>query len=1091
MSLIKTHGRLELPGALQTQLHDFRRRVWSIKMIEAACGAVFGIVVPFLLMFGADRLWNSPVGVRLALFVLTVGGCALVPLAWHRWVWRNRRLEQLARLLSRRHPHIGDQLLGIIELVGNEAEQARSPALCEAAVEQVARDAQKRDFRDSVPNPRHRLWSTLATVPTLVAVGLAVLYPSATANAWLRLLSPLENVPRYTFAAFEPVPDRLIVAHGEPFVFTAQLTANSLSHPAQGTVQLGQQPPVSAMLRDGHYEFELASQIEPGRLAVRIGDFVQNVEIEPRLRPELTSVTAAFSLPEYLGQPGTQTRDVRGGLISLVNGSQLALTATAGRKLTICTVDGKSCSAQCSPHLPAPPFAVDGTRRVQFQWTDEYGLAGKEPFVVTIAGKDDEAPSVVVEDLPRQRVVLETEVLSFKVRARDDFGVHSVGIEWKGVENPVVKSPAVGEKLLSAGGPDKDSLELDGTFSAKSLGIEAQPVNVRVFVEDYFPGRARVYSSPHTFYVLTAEQHSIWITEQMSKWHRQSLEVRDRELQLYETNKQLRELAEEELDQPETRRKIEQQATAERANGRRLSNLTAAGEELVRQAMRNPEIGVGHLEKWAEMLQILKDISGNRMPSVADLLKQSSQAPAVAMNQPANKSPMAGQIRASGSGKPGAPPQEEQKPKPAVPKIVDVESSQQPASKKQNEDEPPPPAGNKTPTLRLPVTTLMGDGSGKKKPPAPAEEKLDEAIQQQQDLLAEFEKIADELNRVLANLEGSTLVKRLKAASRMQYKIGGRINDQLKDTFGVAPSLVAEKPLKVIDELAEQESKASLDVSFIMDDMQAYFERRRFMKFKSVLDDMRQQDVIGSLRQLGDDVRKENGMSMAQTDFWSDTLDRWAEDLVDPACCGSCPGCKSKGSLPPSIILEVMLILEGEINLRDETRVAEQARPALAEADHRAQATKLSETQDLLRERIDKVIERIRELPDGEADFAKEIRLLGLVSQVMNEATGILAKADTGKPAIAAETEAIELLLQSKRINPKGGGGGGSSPGGGGGGTTNDSALTLVGSGVNDKEVRDDRGVSQASGEAGPTLPEEFRAGLDEYFNRLERPGRE
>jgi len=79
-------------------------------------------------------------------------------------------------------------------------------------------------------------------------------------------------------------------------------------------------------------------------------------------------------------------------------------------------------------------------------------------------------------------------------------------------------------------------------------------------------------------------------------------------------------------------------------------------------------------------------------------------------------------------------------------------------------------------------------------------------------------------------------------------------------------------------------------------------------------------------------------------------------------------------------------------------------------------------------------------------------------------------------------------LLQSKRINPKaGGGGGGSNPGGGGGGTTHDSALTLLGTGVNAKEVREDRGVSQATGERGSTLPEEFRAGLDEYFNRLER----
>ena len=30
-------------------------------------------------------------------------------------------------------------------------------------------------------------------------------------------------------------------------------------------------------------------------------------------------------------------------------------------------------------------------------------------------------------------------------------------------------------------------------------------------------------------------------------------------------------------------------------------------------------------------------------------------------------------------------------------------------------------------------------------------------------------------------------------------------------------------------------------------------------------------------------------------------------------------------------------------------------------------------------------------------------------------------------------------------------------------------------------------GISQATGQSGPALPEEFRAGLDEYFNRLER----
>ncbi|MFO0889968.1 MAG: hypothetical protein U0790_12615 [Isosphaeraceae bacterium] len=188
-------------------------------------------------------------------------------------------------------------------------------------------------------------------------------------------------------------------------------------------------------------------------------------------------------------------------------------------------------------------------------------------------------------------------------------------------------------------------------------------------------------------------------------------------------------------------------------------------------------------------------------------------------------------------------------------------------------------------------------------------------------------------------------------------------------------------------------------------------------------------------------------------------------------------------------MLEVLQILEGEVNLREATRVAEQAKAAIKAEEHGRKAGQLSKDQDGYRDRVDKVVDRIRQLPDAENEFPQEIALLGKVSGVMAEATTILATPDTGSPAIAAETEAIELLLQSKRINPKGGGGGGANPGGGGTGKTVDSAMALLGGGVNQKEVREDHGVSQSVGETGPVLPEEFRAGLDEYFNRLERTG--
>jgi hypothetical protein len=674
----------------------------------------------------------------------------------------------------------------------------------------------------------------------------------------------------------------MVTAHGEPFTLTVPLELRSPWRPAQGQVQIGRQRSVSALLQGDRYKFALPPQIASAPLRVHIGDARQRIQVEPTLRPELTSIEADVVLPEYLARKEPLKKDVRGGSISLVKGSVARFAATASRKLASAKIDGQPQTPD-GARISSPAVVVDGAKNIEFQWKDEYGLAGKEPFTLSIVGQVDEAPSLSCEDLPRQKVILDSEQIGFRVKAQDDFGVKHVGMEWQGIDDASVERPARGERLLAAGGSDQMALDVSGTFSAELLDIEPQAIQVRVFVEDYFPGRARTFSPMHILYVLSAEQHAVWMTEQLSKWHRHALEVRDREMQLYETNKQLRDLAPEELDRADTRRRIENQAAAERAGGHRLSQLTVSGEELIRQASRNPEFGVGHLEKWAEMLQILKDISANRMPSVADLLKDAAQAKNMTAGQPDHDGPKAGEVRGSGAGSTAnRSPDEAEKP-PGVPQVVDVESTQQPADAKSGDtaaNGSPP-----SPRLGLPTTTLVGGGpSGSA---CPAGQKLADAVKKQQDLLAEFEKIADELNTILANLEGSTLVKRLKAASREQYRIAGKIGDQLNVAFGLSPTRIDGAPKQVFGELTELESKSSHNVSLIMDDMQAYFERRRFVQFKTVLEDMKEQDVVGGLRQLGDDVAKEHGLSIAQCEYWSDAMDRWAEDLVDPASGGT------------------------------------------------------------------------------------------------------------------------------------------------------------------------------------------------------------
>ncbi len=191
--------------------------------------------------------------------------------------------------------------------------------------------------------------------------------------------------------------------------------------------------------------------------------------------------------------------------------------------------------------------------------------------------------------------------------------------------------------------------------------------------------------------------------------------------------------------------------------------------------------------------------------------------------------------------------------------------------------------------------------------------------------------------------------------------------------------------------------------------------------------------------------------------------------------------------MPPSIVLEVMKVLEKEIWLRDETRSLEQARPALVREEYGEKAKSLAETQLDLARRVRDVSQKLREQPQGEIAFFREIALMRRVEQVMREAHGLLARPETGPETIAAETEVIELLLQAKRSNPKGGGGGGATPGGGGGGTTEESALALIGDGSERNSKKEERTPTQATGVSGAQLPAEYSSGLDAYFGALEK----
>ena len=881
---------LRVPDSLKKQLADFRSRVWTTKLSEAIAIAVSGLLIAFLVVFTLDRFRDTPQAIRMGIFLVTLAVSMIVPWVIHRWIIKNRTLDQLARLLRVREPSIGDQLLGVIELADSETEQARSRKLCEAAIAQVAESAKQRDLNEAAPKSQLKIWGTVLAVAAAIALLVGIVAGPAAKNAFARLAAPWLDTPRYTFTKLQPLPESMVVPHGENVTWNIQLSDESRWQPETATIEIPGMQPTNVSLSGNQYQVELPPRTKPTDVMVRVGDFYQSVVLDPKIRPELVSAKAMVDLPEYLQLPDSVDRDVRGGTLSVVEGSVARVAATASRELDSASINDQPVDVELTD-FASDQVAVKEIDKMSLVWTDRNGLAGREPFDLMIRPLVDEAPSVVTQELPRQAVILDSEQLNFRALSADDFGIKRIGISWRGLDDRLTK-PIQGEKVLAVGGPDQSSIQVPATFSAKSLGIDPQPIEMKLWVEDYLPGRERVYSAPHTFFVLTAEEHAIWITNQMSKWHRAALDVRDREMRLFERNKQLRAMSEAELADDAMRNELRKQAGAESANGRKLSNLNKSGEELLKMAARNSEIGVGHLEKWAEMQQVLKDIAANRMPSVSDLLGKASTDDKVARGTPSKPKPDAPNAGKSRDNKmsPSGPQDEDpdEKETPAIPSIADRESSQQPLDDiAKKDDEAPKKPG--APRLSLPQTTIASPGKPKETAEeceVPEEPPVDEAIKEQADLLAEFEKVADELNTVLANLEGSTLVKRLKAASREQDQVADRISGRIKAVFGAAKKRAAEDR-DLLAALADVEKNSSQTVSYIMDDMQSYYERRRMVQFKNVLDEMKDVEVLNELTDLGQKIPVKQGMSIAQAEFWSDTMDRWADDLVDPMSGGT------------------------------------------------------------------------------------------------------------------------------------------------------------------------------------------------------------
>jgi len=536
-------------------------------------------------------------------------------------------------------------------------------------------------------------------------------------------------------------------------------------------------------------------------------------------------------------------------------------------------------------------------------------------------------------------------------------------------------------------------------------------------------------------HVLTSAEHFKWLTEQMSQWTGAAQEVYDKELQLHETNKELRDLPPESLDDPAVRKQIQQQAAAELANAAQLDALVDMGKALVQEATKNEEFDADHLDTFAETLEQLEEIAGEQMPSVAELLQQAAEAQGQPVPPP-TEPPLPGE---PGRAKPKKEPDdsETEDPLTAPPGADDLglQSADKygpeglnPEGLKEDPNDPNPEAddvmqdksmqpegelgyvpANPTPLvgdiesgfnksekaedapqvkggLLIPGTILEGSGKDPnedgQEPEASTAELIIEAVSEQQDLLDAFAKLAEEMNTLLMGFENSTFVKRLKVASRKQIDLAVALNNL--DGFGLDDDELNNQTQR--QHLAEREKAASDRVLLIQEDMDAYAERKPSKNYARVLAEMQEATVVAQIRDVAAAINKnEVGQSTIEAEFWADTLDRWAEQLVD-ALGASEPMPTDLVELPnltPEIILEVLRIINSEIELREETRELDQTIGAIEQETYEQRGAELSATQAELAAKSRALAEQIRAMPNA-PDYADET-LIGQIKALTDK----------------------------------------------------------------------------------------------------------
>jgi len=882
-----------IPKELKKQLAEFQRQLWRTKIVEAILAGLFGLIISFLVVFVLDRFIATPPLARLGILIAGTSLFAIfAPLMMRRWIYGHRKEGQLARLISKKFPKLGDRLLGVVELQDQkESHKTLSPELRAAAMAHVARQAGKKDMGEALPISHYKKLGLGVALGALCVILGFSFAPKAGSNALKRWLLPLSDTERYTFTQLDlsGLPDPYTVPYDEPFVIIVPLKEETDDRPEIAEARYGLQDWLETDLDEKGYRFEFQGQQSRDVLTLRVGDALHRIRIEPEIRPELTALDAKVTLPAYL-QLEPKTIDIRSGTLSALAGSTIELEGTFSRDLKSATgtvtalpsddevVSTFEEASETETEQPAPlpdptplkltisedritssPIELGEFRvEIPLQWTDVKGLESSTSFNLKIQTAHDQAPLVYTQGIERQIVILAGETLEFEVMTEDDYGIQEIGLMWQGeFTKPTDESPASGELLLKQGSPSNSRLSELAIFSPKTHGIVPQKLSLVGYAQDFKPERERSLSEPIIIYILTEDEHAQLLKQRFDRLIGELEDAARREQNNLDTNERLDQLNKpEDLQNEENKEKLAQQEDAEDQNAEKMEEIAKKMEELFKDAARNKSIEKETMKKMADSLQNMKELAKQDLPEIEKKLNESQD----------NKST-----------------------------------------------------------------------------PEKAKKDLQEAIEKQKEALKKMQETIKKANEANNNFEASTFINRLKRAASDEDGISNKLvssmtgqNSESKKAatplLGAAAESDTFDPVfrRMIEMLGTQQRRTGSDVNWIQEDLANFYARTQKEIHKEIVDDMKRSEISLKLEGLQTRISKNRSFTAAlEAKKWGAQLREWAKKLkgTPPDAAGGDGG--GEGGASPEekdfeFMLKVMRMVQAEQDIRSRTRSLEQ-----------------------------------------------------------------------------------------------------------------------------------------------------------------------